>query len=435
MKKILCGTTALVAAGLAAGQASAASGLKLGITGFYRGAGGMTIGGDSTFAPAVAATPTHGLNDRSISAGLGAFGKTSGGFRQEIRINFTGETTLDNGLTVGVLVGLNGENLIAVGSTTTPVKRSFVDFKGKFGDFRFGEAETALTTDCVVDPGNVTANFGVNSPNESFSDAGRGVTFAGGALANRTIGVAPFGSIGTCYGIESRGTKIAYFSPTFGGFTFGVSYTPSGSTRNPGGGYFYGSDLRNRRADNVISAGADFNHNFGAVSLTVGGGGEWALSSYSPLGGTVNTSKPSQYLLGFQVGLPGGFAVGASGAYTRSYKGAGYAATDAFPSDNAWVATVGGSYTIDAVSIGLQGIYSDWQTFGGRGSDRIWGASLNGAYALGPGINLEAQFAYTKYQANSVLAPGVYTSGPAAGFAQPANYSAYEIDAGFAVNF
>ena len=31
--------------------------------------------------------------------------------RQEIRVNFTGQTQLDNGITVGVLVGLNGESV------------------------------------------------------------------------------------------------------------------------------------------------------------------------------------------------------------------------------------------------------------------------------------------------------------------------------------
>ena len=42
MKRVLLGSTALVAAGLVASQADAASGLKLGISGYYRGA----IGGE-----------------------------------------------------------------------------------------------------------------------------------------------------------------------------------------------------------------------------------------------------------------------------------------------------------------------------------------------------------------------------------------------------
>jgi predicted porin len=409
MKKILCGTTALVAAGLLAGEASAASGLKLGITGFYRGAMGATIGGDS-------AVTRSGSN----IIGFGDHGRTSGGFRQEIRINFTGETTLDNGLTIGVLVGLNGENLGGF-STATPTKQSWVDFKGKFGDVRFGEFTGAMGQNCIYDPGNVTSNFGINSPNESFSNGGRGTLNA----ANTTIGVAPFGSIGTCYGIDSRGTKIAYFTPSFGGFTMAVSYAPSGSTRNPGGGYFYGSDLKTKRAMDVLSVGADYSSDFGGgTSLLIGGGAEWAFGSYTGLGASRPSSeRPAYYQAGFQLGLPGGFVVGASGAYVANYAQAGYAATDASPSDDAWAASVGGSYTIDAVSIGLQGLYSSWEVGGDAGHDNIWGVSLNAAYALGPGINLEAQVAYEKYDPAS----SVYSS--------PREYDAVEIDAGFAINF
>ena len=164
MKRLLYGTTALVAAGLAAGEASAASGLKLGITGFYRNAIGAAWQRACSHRSAAAAG----------TAGLNSFGRQDVSMRQEIRINFTGQTTLDNGITVGVLVGLNGENVAKSGSTTQ-VNRAYADFSGKFGLVRVGEANSALVTDCVVDPGNVTSNFGVNSPNESFSNVGLSV--------------------------------------------------------------------------------------------------------------------------------------------------------------------------------------------------------------------------------------------------------------------
>jgi hypothetical protein len=103
MRKHLCRTVAFVALGLTTGlvatQANAESGLKLGITGFYRGAAGAVVGGS--------ASPDPGSPIAS-TAGFGDFGRSSSGFRQEIRIDFTGQTTLDNGLTVGLLVGLDG---------------------------------------------------------------------------------------------------------------------------------------------------------------------------------------------------------------------------------------------------------------------------------------------------------------------------------------
>jgi outer membrane protein OmpU len=426
MKKALYGTTALMTAGLVGTQADAASGLKLGITGYYRGAAGAIIGGESF------ATPGEGQGD---------FGKTNGGFRQDIRITFTGEATLDNGVTVGALVQLFGENTVAVpGSfiSTTPIYRSHIDFKGKFGDFRFGEDSGVLGNVCVSDPGNVTANFGVNSPAESFSNAGRGIhnfLTANGPLAPNTIGVAPVGSVGTCEGIEHRGTKISYYTPAFGGFQFGISYSPSGNARNPGGGYFYGSDLRNRSTMNVISAGGGFNGSLGGgFNLSAGAAGEWALEGYSALG-TSQADQPAAYTLGFQFGLPGGFAVGASGAYYQHYfHGYFSGATDAFGSDNSWVTTAGASYHIDAVSVGLQGMYSRWNVYGNAAHDNVYGVSLNGTYALGPGIALEGQVAYTRYGANDLFAPGPVTIAGVP-FTQPISYDAVEIDAGFAVNF
>src|ERR1700720_4343078 len=84
MKKVLYGTTALVAAGRAAGEASAASGLKLGITGFYRNAIGGSFGNGPT-------TQTATSGGGVTTAGLGNFNRQAVSMRQEIRVNFTGQ--------------------------------------------------------------------------------------------------------------------------------------------------------------------------------------------------------------------------------------------------------------------------------------------------------------------------------------------------------
>src|SRR5215470_9467126 len=345
MKKVLYGTTALVAAGLVAGEASAASGLKLGITGFYRNSLGGTFGNSPTNKGAGGTT-----------FGLGNFDRQAVSMRQEIRVNFTGQTTLDNGITVGVLVGLNGQNVAKSGSTTQ-VNRAYADFSGKFGLVRVGEANSALVTDCVGDPGNVTSNFGVNSPNESFSNVGfaqRRNQFLGTANVSNgagayfsTFGVAPMGSIGTCYGIEGKGNKIMYFSPSFGGLTFGVSFTPTGGQRRAGGGLSYGTDVTapgpGNAGNNILSVGADYTHDFGSWNLTAGGGGEWAFTLYTPAGlSTGGSEKPAWYQGGLQVGF-GHCAVGFSRAYYPHYAHAGYAATTAAPPSDEYVVTGGDS--------------------------------------------------------------------------------------------
>ncbi len=69
------------------------------------------------------------------------------------------------------------------------------------------------------------------------------------------------------------------------------------------------------------------------------------------------------------------------------------------------MASGGASYAIDAWSFGLQGIFAEYQQsgFGITGipsesadHEHFWGASLNAASALGPGISLEGQLAYTQ---------------------------------------
>jgi outer membrane protein OmpU len=449
MKKVLYGTTALVAAGLVAGEASAASGLKLGITGFYRNSIGASFGnspttkhfGTGTFGPAAGIT----------TSGLGNFDRQTVSMRQEIRVNFTGQTTLDNGITVGVLVGLNGENVAKSGSTTQ-INRAYADFSGKFGMIRVGEANSALVTDCVGDPGNVTSNFGVNSPNESFSNVGYAqsrnqtigantITRGGGGYFS-TFGPAPAGSIGTCYGIESKGNKIMYFSPSFGGFTFGVSFTPQGGSRLAGGGYAYGTNPQTSTptgpGDNILSVGVDYSHDFGGWNLTAGGGGEWAFTQYTT-GGSNSGNKPAWYQAGVSVGI-GHFAIGASGAYYQNYSHAGYGATTATSGDDGWVVTAGASYTIDAWSFGLQGIYGDYQQnafgpFFSTSDYQYWGVSLNGAYALGPGIALEGQVAYTNGDYGNISGFGVSVPTPTLVGVNSSKVHSWEIDLGTAINF
>ena len=154
--------------------------------GFYGAAAGAEIGG-------------NGAN------GSPSDNRQHGAFKNNVEIYFNGSTTLDNGLTAGVHIELEGNN--TSGRTEDEL---FVYFKGGFGEFRFGDTGGALGKSCVVDPGAITNNFGLISPNNSFSNVGR----------NTPIGL---GGMGTC---EDHGnqTKAVYFSPVFGGFQGVVSY-------------------------------------------------------------------------------------------------------------------------------------------------------------------------------------------------------------------
>ncbi len=433
MRKVLYGTTALVAAGLVASQANAASGLKLGISGYYRGAIGAEFGSSVQIS--------------TSASGIGDWGRNTVAFRQEVRVNFSGETTLDNGITVGVLVGINaGGNYSSSSNASARINRAYMDVSGKFGQVRFGDANSAYQSMCVGDPGNVTANFGLNSPNESFSNVGRRLPTALFHNSNDGSIVIPtaISGTGTCFGLETRSTKLIYFSPTFGGFNFAVSYAPTHVRASGGSG---GGNGTNKRGtfDNFVSAGVNFNHDFGGITLTAGISGEWALSGKTtPTDNAADSpNKPSMYQVGVQVGLGSllpGFAVGFSGQYVNNYANAGYTGAGcAGPgcefgtygpgrptsTDDAYMITGGASYTVDAVSVGLEGLYNHYQIYGDTGSDTLYGVSLNGAYAIGPGMSLEGQVAWTKFNSDGTSSTGLALDGT----------SAVEIDIGTAINF
>jgi hypothetical protein len=101
MKKLLLGTTALVAGGVMAAPAMAADPIKMGIGGyytFYALAGNI----DATYAFDGSFTSYKGLT-----------------IMQEGEIHFIGQTKLDNGTSVGLTVELEGWNPNHSVTTTT----------------------------------------------------------------------------------------------------------------------------------------------------------------------------------------------------------------------------------------------------------------------------------------------------------------------------
>ena len=359
---LLC-TSALISAGFVASQAQAADPIKLTLGGFYGTAAGLEIGG----------------NDNN---GSPSNGKQLGGFKQNVEIYFNGSTTLDNGLTAGVHVELEGNN-----TSNRTEDELFAYFKGGFGEFRFGDTGGALGKSCVVDPGAITNNFGLISPNNSFSNVGH----------NAVMGL---GSIGTCED-HGNGTKAVYFSPVWGGFQAVFSYAPS-DTSGIGGGSGGsglggrsggpGTGTRNSQGDrNTIEASLNFNKSFGAVSVTGNVAGEVTLDSGT--GGP----KPWEAQGGLVLGW-GRWQVGVSGEYYGNCGSWICATTSGMPvghSDDSYVVTAGGSYAIDAWTVGLEGIYGNLGT--SAGNDIYKAVSLQGTYKLGPGIRLEGEIAYFWY--------------------------------------
>jgi outer membrane protein OmpU len=369
MKKALLGTTALIAAGLAVGDAYAADGVKLSIGGRYMGAAGVLFAEDG-----------DGYNDNATRNYV---------FKQDVEVYFLGETVLDNGLTVGARVELEGQ------TSGDQIDAVFAYFSGGFGEIRFGDTGEAMAQLCYLVP-SASGIFGADSPNFNFSNAG--VAGAG------NLGIGGYGATnGTCYGLDDKSTKIVYFSPNFAGFSFAASFTPDNTedTRNTLAGA--GTRLKTDAGQNSenLSVGANFTHDFNGINLVVGGGGTWSFDRENNL-----ADERRDYNAYAQVGFAG-FTIGGAFGYRQNRGGDGsddlvYGAGVTYNWD-AW--TVGLGYTHGRYEIGQAGTV--FVVGGGVGTTVALTSditddsnifSLTASYALGPGIQIDGVVEYYDYQ-------------------------------------
>ena len=130
MRKVLLGSTALVAAGLVAGTsapAQAAEPIKLSLGGYYQAF--FTVRAQSD------------VDNEGVGAGQNTFGNDETvhytDVQQEGEVWFVGETTLDNGIKVGVNVQLEAE------TQGDQIDEHYVYFSGNFGRLVVGAENAA----------------------------------------------------------------------------------------------------------------------------------------------------------------------------------------------------------------------------------------------------------------------------------------------------
>ncbi|HEX2582092.1 MAG TPA: porin, partial [Dongiaceae bacterium] len=188
------------------------------------------------------------------------------GFRANIdsltndsEIHFKGETTLDNGLTVGVHVELEGD------PKNNQIDQSYAYFKGGFGELHIGNDSDALGKACVTAPGGL-GSFG------AFSQNGTGSHY------EQALGV---GSNFNCATINGTATEILYETPEFAGFQLLLSYSPDNGIRSQNSQTFGNGTPYVQRGQNLheFSAYATYTLEGDGWSLNWGGGGEWGFNS------------------------------------------------------------------------------------------------------------------------------------------------------------
>lgn len=202
MKKLLAGSTALVAVGLMSGAAAAADPIQLGIKGNARVLMGYANQDDGP--------GQIGANRRDFGIG------------KDSKLDFTGKTTLDNGIEVGVQIELEPEsdargNTVGAGGNRATlgevdiIDEAYIWLENQkvWGRIEMGDRDGAMNKM------NTTGPF---------------------VLGSSIVGVALIQTVSAPAGNQagnplyapgfSDSTKVTYYTPRFAGIQLGASYTP-----------------------------------------------------------------------------------------------------------------------------------------------------------------------------------------------------------------
>jgi outer membrane protein OmpU len=382
MKRLLLGSTALASAVAFAAPAFAEQGIELGLGGRYAAAAGVLFSQDSGSGEQGANTSSEVL-------------------RQDVEVYFQGSATLDNGLKVGVELQLEGQQ------SNDQIDEVYAFFESeRWGQIRFGDTPEALGQLCYLVPvaGNL---FGVDSPYFDFNNAGR-------------VGFANTNS--TCLGLDDNATKIVYFSPSFGGFSFALSWTPDrrgedtysgfgGATGGFGGGGTTGNNNPGQVEDN-FSAAITYSHDFEDFSLLLGGGAshaDWEAPASGQDKGTENYNAYAQVSFG-------GWLVGGSFGYISNWNSSSPNELDL------WVAGVGVTYSWDEWTAGLAYSHGHYEMNSPGDDDTLDIVQAQLSYALAEGISIDGMIGYAAYADDHNNAPN-------------GDYQAVEAGLGFFIEF
>ncbi|SLN59704.1 porin [Oceanibacterium hippocampi] len=336
MRRLLFGTTALGAVAFAAATAQAAEPIQIGVGGFFS-AFGVYVNEDDG-----AGEPGAGTRDYYLA--------------REGEIIFSGSTVLDNGLRVGVNVQLEAE------TCGDQIDESYVFLAGNWGEIRLG-SDDPVTDAFSTGYMTVVPEHGINDPTHFHVH----------------IGANSLETPITTLGIGGDSEKVSYFSPTFSGFQFGVSYTPDNCEEGGCGGTYSGSETDNDPSEqgDIIEVAAMYEGEFRGIGIALSTGysrGELEADA----GG-----DDDQEVWGF----------GAVLSYMDWSVGGGFR-HDNLGSDNFdrrdW--TVGVNYNPGPWGVSLE--YGEAEQETAAGDDEVRGVELGFAYAVGPGVTFGAALQY-----------------------------------------
>ena len=355
MKKILLGSTAIVAAGMiASAPAGAASKIKMKIGGYME----QWVG--------------YVSNDDGVDQDFSGFDVKS-----DAEVMFKGSTKLDNGMTVGVNVQLEANS-----NAGDQIDESYIILKGGFGEINLG-SENSAQYKMHYAPSDF--GIGMNSGDESswvatIADAG------GDQISKSGMFRAPLGSTYVEVTRANDSEKITYYTPRVEGFQLGVSYSPDSNQDSNG--------MPNRDTNNtdLVMVGANFKRNMGGMSIGVSAGYGTVTDAPSAAG----SLEPSATNFGVKIGM-GGMSAGVSMASFEDH-GSGDGT-----SINAGVA-----YSSGKMGVSLAYLHGERDGSGTTGAGDLDGQSesdvfhLSAKYSLGGGVTWAGTLGHVTFSSDDV---------------------------------
>ena len=362
MKKVLYGTTALVAAGVLGAGTAAADGISMGVGGYmntYFSVGGIDEG-------------SAAKSDDYNSTGLFSDGE----------IHFKGEYKHDNGITFGVNVQLEDFGTANTGDT---IDEKYIEVKGDFGRIVAGSENSAAYIMHYAAP---SVGLPINS--------GWVTVFVPTPTGMSGIFRSPTGSTYLDFGNDEN--VITYYTPRFAGFQIGVTYAPSVVGNGDGKNFPVEADT-NTEYYNGFGVGANFVEDFNGFGVAISAGYRRATVSDA-----LDAAGYDDYqAISFGANLSyAGFTVGGSYANEMDGKAIAGGSTEG----QSWDAGV--SYAFGPWAVGLtyfegktEGLFADP---GEQGLSAIEGGV---SYQVGPGISARGGVMWAEWNPEA----GTTTSG------------------------
>ena len=372
MKKILLGTTGLVAVALLATAASAETPK-------------VTLGGFSDFQSGW----THEDNDAAVR---------TNGMRNDNEITVKVDGKTDGGLGYGAEIDLEADTTPDADNQGTNASRTFTYLEGNWGRVELGGNKSVASTMRVDASTLAAATGGINGAWTYFANNPNGTGGQGFITTSKLPG--EMGN-STTFGDEStyNATKVSYYTPKFSGFQAGVSYTPQLNDR---GQFMSRSDVNGEAS--VIDAGLGYEGTFSGLKLAAaatyetgtGKGDNGGGAAIVPATGTLSNIGSSD-INAFNVGaLLGWHNFSLAGSY-GDIMDSGINGS----SGDYWTAGLG--WTAGPIGVSATYIKSelDGNTVTGGGDNKFNNLVLGAEYKLAAGLTPYAEVSFFDLNGNA----------------------------------